>query len=333
MTMNAPQTVVSYLGPAGTFTEAALIKFADAGVFGTTEVSSLPVSSPQQAVDAVRGGAADFAVVAIENFVDGPVTPTFDALDQGSAVQIIAEEELEIAFSIMVRPGTRLEDVRTLATHPVAHQQVKNWMAANIPDARFISASSNAAAAQIVAEGGADAAAAPLRAAELFGLDRLADEIADVAGARTRFVVVSATTAVPPRTGHDRTSVVFALPNEPGSLVGALNEFALRGVDLARIESRPTRKTFGTYRFHLDFNGHISDTPVAEALRALYLRAEDLVFLGSWPSGEVADPVPDSGHLDRLREAEDWVRAAREGRTGTADTGTGSAGTGEGELS
>ncbi|WP_293952520.1 prephenate dehydratase domain-containing protein, partial [uncultured Corynebacterium sp.] len=156
--MSDAQTVVSYLGPAGTFTEAALIRLAERGEFGSGEISQMPVNSPQQAVDAVREGTADFAVVAIENFVDGFVTPTYDALDQGSEVQIFAEEAIEVSFTIMARPGTTLADVTTLATHPVAHQQIKHWMAGNVPNARFVSASSNAAAAQLVSENGADAA-------------------------------------------------------------------------------------------------------------------------------------------------------------------------------
>lgn len=315
ITMSDTQTVVSYLGPAGTFTEAALIRLAERGEFGSGEISQMPVNSPQQAVNAVREGTADFAVVAIENFVDGFVTPTYDALDQGSEVQIFAEEAIEVSFTIMARPGTTLADITTLATHPVAHQQIKHWMAGNVPNARFVSASSNAAAAQLVSENGADAAAAPERAADLFGLDKLVSDVADVRGAKTRFVAVRKRIAPPARTGHDHTSVVFALPNIPGSLVRALNEFALRGVDLARIESRPTRKTFGTYRFHLDLIGHIEDIPVREALRALHMQAEDLVFLGSWPAPRDENHEDTWGEdIARLDQADDWVRAALEGR-------------------
>lgn len=313
--MSKQLPLVAYLGPAGTFTESALLKLAARGVFGNEQVQQVPVTSPQQAVDAVRDGEADFAVVAIENFVDGPVTPTFDALDQGSSVHIFAEEELDVSFTIMAVDGMSLNDVGTLATHPVAYQQIKNWMAAHVPGARFVAATSNAAAAEMVAEGTADAAAAPERAAALFGLNKLADDIADVRGARTRFVAVRRRTAVPPRTGSDRTSVVFALPNEPGSLMRALNEFSIRGVDMARIESRPTRKKFGTYRFHVDIIGHISDIPVAEALRALHLQTQDLVFLGSWPTTVVDDRDSALSHDSaRLQEADNWVRAAAEGK-------------------
>lgn len=299
-------TVVAYLGPAGTFTEEALWRFAEMGCF-LGEVSPLPVNSPAEAMDAVRNGEAEFAVVAIENSVDGPVTPTFDAL-AGEGVQIYQETDIEVTFSIMVRPGTK--EIRTFATHPVARQQVKGWLAEHVPDAEFVAASSNAAAAQMVAEGRVDAAPAPRRAADLFGLERVADEVADVKGARTRFVVVARPGVPTPPSGADRTAVVFTLPNKPGTLVGALTEFALRGVDMSRIESRPTRTGLGTYRFHVDLIGHIDDAPVAEALRALYLRCEQLTYLGSWPTLETVSHTD----TDRLEEAAAWVAAAQKGQ-------------------
>ena len=313
--MTEPTVTVAYLGPAGTFTEAALIRFRDAGVFGDGEVGQLPVTSPREALEAVREGRAQFACVAIENSVDGAVTSTFDALVEGGGVQIYHELEIEIAFSVMVRPGMRLTDVKTFTTHPVAHQQVRRWLAAHIPDARFVPASSNAAAAQAVAEGHADAAAAPDRAAVLFGLDVLEKGVADMAGARTRFVVVGPRGVPTPRTGSDQTTVVFTLPNEPGTLVGALTEFSLRGVSLSRIESRPTRREFGTYHFYADLVGHIDDTPVAEALRALWLRAEDITYLGSWQTpGRDGREEALATDLARLECAAAWVAAAREGK-------------------
>ena len=185
------------------------------------------------------------------------MTPTFDALD-ADGIQIYAELDLPIAFAMMMRPGMSLSEVTTVTTHPVAYQQVKTWLADTIGEHTFVPASSNAAAAQIVADGGADLAAAPARSAELFHLTVVAENIADVAGARTRFVVVGPTGMSPAPTGVDRTAVVFTLRNEPGSLVAALTEFAVRGVDLSRIESRPIENGLGTYRFHVDLNGHVT---------------------------------------------------------------------------
>ena len=339
---------VAYLGPAGTFTEAALWEFAhrghlttpvtdtktmlddatsgggadlEAGAGGSSAASPadnvipLPCTSPREAISALRAGDADYAVVAIENSVDGFVTPTFDALD-ADGIQIYAELDLPIAFAMMMRPGMSLSEVTTVTTHPVAYQQVKTWLADTIGEHTFVPASSNAAAAQIVADGGADLAAAPVRSAELFHLTVVAENIADVAGARTRVVVVGPTGMSPTPTGVDRTAVVFTLRNEPGSLVAALTEFAVRGVDLSRIESRPIENGLGTYRFHVDLNGHVTQPMVAEALRALYVRCESIKFLGSWPAAPTASErerqLHHNNHL--LAEAESWVSAAQTGR-------------------
>lgn len=296
-------TTIAFLGPAGTFTEAAVHKFAA----HLPEVETLPVGSPSEAVAAVRAGQADYACVAIENSVDGAVTTTFDALVEAEPVQIYREVDIPVAFSIMTRPGKG--DIRRLSTHPVAFQQIRGWVKNNLPEVEFVSASSNAAAAEAVARGDADAAAAPARAAEIFGLETIAQGVADVEGAATRFVLVGRPARPTARTGQDRTSVIFTLPNEPGSLVGALQDLAHRGVDLSRIESRPTRETFGTYRFYVDLIGHIEDQPVAEALRALWLRTEVLLFLGSWPAATPAGKPPRD-----LTAADDWVARARRGQ-------------------
>ena len=275
------------------------------------ETTPLPVGSPKEALAAVRSGDADYACVAIENSVDGPVTATFDALADGSPVQIYREVDLPVSFSILTR-GKSAQEIRTFSTHPVAYQQVRGWLEENLPGVEYVPAASNGAAAQAVARGEVDAAAAPARAGEVFGLDALADNIADVEGATTRFVLVGPAGQPTARTGHDRTSVIFTLPNEPGSLVGALQEFAHRGVDLTRIESRPLRTVFGNYRFHADLIGHIDDQPVAEALRALWLRAVEVVFVGSWPSA-AATPKAQLD-LDRLKQADEWVAKVRTGQ-------------------
>ena len=300
-------TTIAFLGPAGTFTEAAMQRFAaDLG-----ETQPLPVGSPKEALAAVRSGKADYACVAIENSVDGPVTATFDALADGAPVQIYREVDLPVSFSILTR-GQDAKEIKTLSTHPVAYQQVRGWLEENLPGVEYVPAASNGAAAQAVARGEVDAAAAPARAGDIFELELLAENVADVAGATTRFVLVGPAGRPTARTGHDRTSVIFTLPNEPGSLVGALQEFAHRGVDLSRIESRPLRTVFGNYRFHADLIGHIEDQPVAEALRALWLRAEEVVFVGSWPSA-VATSAPQLD-LARLKEADEWVAKARTGQ-------------------
>lgn len=310
---------VAYLGPQGTFTEAAALQLAP-------EATLVPKGSPAEAVAAVSKGEAEYAVVAIENSVDGPVTPTFDALATNPHLQIYAEVDLPVAFSIFVPRGTGTwsfgfgrarSDLgwqpATFTTHPVAWQQVRGYVTDLWPDVRFLPASSNADAARMVAAGEAEACAAPRRAGELHGLAEIARDVADVKGAQTRFVLVGLRGRPPARTGHDRTSVAFTLPNEPGSLVRALNEFAVRGVDLSRIESRPTRTGLGTYRFYADLIGHIDDIPVAEALRALYLHAPELHFLGSWPAATVQSGHTGHDAEGRLAEADAFVRSLQAG--------------------
>lgn len=296
---------IAYLGPAGTFTEEAARRFE------LPDAELLPVDSPHAALQAVEAGTADYAVCAIENSVDGAVTSTSDALVAAPGVQIFGETELAIAFAIMTKPGHSLIDALRFSTHPVAYQQVRQWAQAHMPNAEFVPAASNAAAAKMVADGEADVAAAPERAADVFGLHVHARGVADLDTARTRFILAGKRAAPPAPTGNDRTAIVFQAPNEPGTLVAILQEFAYRGVDLSRIESRPTRDAPNTYNFFVDVVGHIEDAPVAEALRGAYLRASAMRFLGSWPRAGAGEAGSSN---QRTEAATAWVEAARQGR-------------------
>jgi prephenate dehydratase len=281
---------IAYLGPQGTFTEAALIRMANTGMVpadGTSgEVTPIPTDSTTAALAAVRSGDADYACVPIENSIEGSVLPTLDSLATGPELRIFAELTLDVAFTIVVRPGACAADVQTVAAFPVAGAQVRNWLAANLPNARLVPANSNAAAADDVSAGRADAGVSTALAAERYGLPALASDVVDEPNARTRFVLVGPPGPPPPSTGSDRTSVVLRLENLPGALVSAMTEFADRDIDLTRIESRPTRRELGTYIFFLDCAGHIDDDAVAEALKALDERCSDVRYLGSWPRGD-----------------------------------------------
>lgn len=270
-------TRIAYLGPAGTFTEEAARRF---GIEGAQYV---PVESPAAALAALDAGEVDYAVCAIENSIDGAVTTTMDALAATESARIVGETELAIAFAVMTRQGHKLDDALRLATHPVAHQQVTRWIAENAPNTEFIPAPSNAAAAKMVADGAADVAVAPERAAELHGLEVHARGVADAETARTRFVLVAKQAAPPQPTGNDRTAIVFRTKNEPGALVRVLQEFAARGVDMTRIESRPTREEPNTYDFFVDLAGHASDADVADALEAGAEHTTEMRQLGTWP--------------------------------------------------
>ncbi|WP_067648565.1 prephenate dehydratase [Nocardia harenae] len=298
---------IAYFGPSGTFTEMALARFESAGAFDG-QVERVAAPSQGAALDLIRAGAVAGAVVPIESSVEGSIAATLDSLALGPRLQIVAETELEVTFSILARPGTERAAVRLLAAYPVAAGQVREWVARELPDAAYYTSTSNAAAAEDVAAGKADAAVSTALAGERLGLATLAAGVADHEQAITRFVLVTPPRPAPPATGADRTSVVLELTNEPGALMRAFAEFSTRGIDLTRIESRPTRTGMGAYRFYLDCVGHIDDSAVAEALKALHRSAPSIRFLGSWPAFAKpgAPPPPDT-------DAALWLSQLRKG--------------------
>jgi prephenate dehydratase len=304
---------IAFLGPEGTFTEAALLKLSASGLVpgnaSSDGITPIPTESTPAALAAVRSGDADYACVPIENSIEGTVLPTLDGLATGTPLQIFAELTLDVSFTIVVRRGTPAADVATVAAFPVAAAQVRHWLAAHLPNAQVVPANSNAAAAHDVSHGRADAGVSTALAAERYGLTVLAADVVDEPNARTRFVLAGQPGPPPDRTGADRTSVVLRLDNVPGALVSAMTEFAIRDIDLTRIESRPTRTELGTYIFFLDCVGHIDDDSVAEALKALHRRCTDVRYLGSWPTGAVAGAAP-----PRLDEASRWLSQLRKGK-------------------
>jgi prephenate dehydratase len=303
---------IAYLGPEGTFTEAALLQMTSAGLVPDQRPDALrrlPIESTPAALDAVRNGDADYACVPIENSIDGSVMATLDSLAIGSPLQVFAETTLDVAFSIVVKPGRSGSDVRTVAAFPVAAAQVQKWLTAELPTAELRPAYSNADAARQVAEGKADAAVTSPLAVERWGLAVLAEGVVDEPNACTRFVLVGLPGPPPARTGADRTSVVLRIDNVPGALLTALAEFGIRGIDLTRIESRPTRTELGTYLFFVDCVGHIDDDAVTEALKALHRRCADVRYLGSWPTGSPAGVRPPPA-----AEASRWLARLRIGK-------------------
>jgi prephenate dehydratase len=300
---------IAYLGPEGTFTEAALLKMAAmALVPGGGDLQPEPADSTPAALEAVRSGAADFACVPIENSIEGSVLPTLDSLAGGAPLQIYAELTMNVSFSIVTLPGISAGQVRSVAAFPIAAAQVRHWLDANLPGAQVVPANSNAAAALDVVAGRADAGVSTALAAQRYGLSTMAEGVVDEPNARTRFVLVGRPGPPPVRTGADRTSVVLRIDSAPGALVSAMNEFGIRDIDLTRIESRPTRTGLGTYVFFLDCVGHIEDSAVAEALKALFRRCTDVRYLGSWPTGAAAGVLP-----PRFDAGDQWLTRLRDG--------------------
>lgn len=310
MASTAPRPRYAYLGPAGTFTEAALRQIAS-----PDDVEYLPQAGVVAALEAVRAGDAEFAVVPIENSVEGGVSATLDTLAGGDGLTLLREMLVPVSFVLAAREGVRLEDVRRIATHPHAWAQCRVWTSRNLPEAVHVPATSTAAAGADLAAGSADFDAAlvsPLTA-ELYGLATLADGVADNEFAVTRFVLVGPRGQIPEPTGADKTTLVVHLPsNKAGALLEMLEQFAVRGVNLSRIESRPIGDALGRYSFSVDAEGHIADERVGEALMGLHRMCPVVKFLGSYPrlDGTAPEILPGASDAD-FRAARDWVAGLR----------------------
>jgi len=299
----------AYLGPEGTFTEAAL-RAVDA------EAAGLACPTIQAALAAVRDGTAERAVVPIESSVEGIVTATLDYLAANDGLFVQGETQIPIAFALLARPGTALGDVKTVGGHPQAMPQCRGWLAANLPDSEWITVASNAEAARQVAEGTLDAALAGAFAAERYGLAVLAPDVHDRPNAMTRFVVVGPTGPLPGPTGADRTSLAaFLADDHPGALLEILTEFAVRGINLTTIQSRPTGDRLGQYYFFIDCEGHVDDARVGEALMGLRRVCAQVRFLGSYERCDGGRTQVRPGTSDaEFAEAAAWLGRLRFGR-------------------
>ena len=300
---------VGFLGPLGTFTEQALVSEPD---LAAGEL--VPLVSMAAVLRAVADGTVDVGFVAIENSIEGTVNLTQDGLIFNHDLFIQREVVIDVEQCLLGRPGTALPDIKVVLSIPVATAQCMRFLTAELPAVELRAANSTAEAAREVGEDQVRglAAIAPRIAADLYGLDVLAADIADHDGNQTRFVVV-ARDGVPARTGHDKTSVViYQRADEPGSLISILQEFAARRINLSKLESRPTKEGgLGDYCFVIDADGHIGDELVADALRALHAKQGGVKFLGSYPAAG-AHASTTREHADaRWREADDWMRGLR----------------------
>jgi prephenate dehydratase len=277
-----PPTRFVYLGPEGTFAEQAVrsLRAAKAPV--------TPVASVPEALEAVRAGEADAAVVPLENSIGGQVGVTLDELTTGAPLVITREVVLPVNFVLAARAGVALDSVASIAAHPQASTQCRGWLRVNAPNATIVDVLSNGAAAVGAAAGQYGAAVCAPIGAERHGLAVIAKDIADRPDAVTRFAVVSRPGPVPPPTGDDVTSlVVYIAHDRVGALLAVLTELAVRGVNLTRIESRPTGEQLGRYAFFLDCEGHVAEVRMGEALQGLYRVSADVRFLGSYPRAVV----------------------------------------------
>jgi prephenate dehydratase len=279
---------VAFLGPAGTFTEEALRASAPG------PVDEVPYPSVYDAVMAVRDGAAERAVVPIENALEGGVAATLDVLaGEADRVRIAAEVVIPIHHCVVAARELSLDEVERVISHPQATAQCARFLRERLPGAERVSAGSTAEAVRLVRHADGPWAALGSRlSAELYGCRVLAEDVEDHPGNLTRFVWLAPAGDAADPGPRAKTSVVFwgAGDESPGWLVAVLHEFADRGINLTRIESRPRRVRLGHYMFFADLEGAESEPRVGEALRALRGRVQTLRVLGSYPAGRSPEP-------------------------------------------
>jgi prephenate dehydratase len=240
---------------------------------------------------------------------------------------VITKEILvPVAFAVACNAGTRLEDVTAVAAHPHAWAQCRRWLRANLPGVQHVSASSNTASAALLAriakgEVPADladfeAALVPPAAVELYGLEVLATGVADNPTAVTRFVLIGPPGEVPAPTGADKTTLSVALPDErSGALEELLEQFSTRGINLTRIESRPSGDALGRYLFSIDAEAHVAEPRMAEALIGLHRFSPRVRYLGSYPKADFVPTKLRAGTLAAdYSSAQEWVSAVQEGK-------------------
>ena len=298
---------VAFLGPPGTFTEEALLSQHD-----LAGEELVPLRSVPDVIAAVERGDAELGIVPIENSIEGSVNVTLDTLAFESELLVQREVVLGVSLNLCARRGVELGDVKTVVSHPHATAQCRDWLAQKLPAAEVQAANSTAEAAQGVARSRAAgrAAISTALAAELYGLDVLAADVEDHPENKTRFVVLGR--GIPPQTGHDKTTiVVFQSQDRPGSLLGILQEFAARAVNLTKLESRPTKRGLGEYCFFIDCEGHIADELVADVLRNLAAK-HTVKFLGSYPvAGSEAGEARRKAAGKAWKAASTWVTELR----------------------
>jgi prephenate dehydratase len=267
---------VAFLGPAGTFGEEAAMRYAPGA-------EMVPCASHAAVAAAVDAGKADAGVMAIENSLSGSVAETLDILIHDTSLQIQKELVLPIEHNLAVRPGTKPDAIKVIYSHPQAFGQCRQFLERNYPDAQPEAALSTSQAVELAMSRDGDAAAiSTLRAAALHGAEVIATGIQDSRMNVTRFVVIGHGKTEP--TGRDRTSIAFTFDDDrPGLVASVMAEFAKRGLNCSKFESRPTRETFGEYVFLIDFEGHQDDPVCREVLDIVRPMCATLKVFGSYP--------------------------------------------------
>lgn len=268
---------IGFLGPKGTFSYEALLKYSSGMDCEYCDYSSIP-----EMLVAVQQGMLDEAVVPIENSLEGAVNATLDIMAADVELMIKRELVIPIRQNLLVKKGVTEDKIRFVLSHPQPIGQCRKYLSTNLAHAQVKLVYSTAAAAGEVASGdGESAAIGSAAAAEVYSLEIAASDIQDGENNLTRFVVISKDDST--RTGNDRTSMVFSTENKPGSLYRILDIFNLWDINLLRIESRPAKYQLGRYIFFVDIEGHRDDDDVRDAITMIRKKTSFFKFLGSYP--------------------------------------------------
>ncbi len=307
-----PNPTFAFLGPVGTFTELALAQVKE-----SKNAKKIAVNHVAEAIELVISGKAKRAIIPVENSIEGGVSATLDALAGTDKIRIYGEYLVPVSFNLVARPGTKLSDVKTIATHPVAYAQSRKWLLEKLPKhVHLPSTSTAAAAAALLSSEQADAAIAAPTITNHHKLLTLAKNIGENKQAQTRFIQIGLAGDLPKATGADKTSVIVELPSDqPGALLAMLEQFSTRGVNLTRIESRPIGDRLGRYRFNIDAEGHVLDESMGEALAGLHRFSPKVSFLGSYPRADKQQTKPEGNNSNgQYADAGKWLESIRKAR-------------------
>jgi prephenate dehydratase len=283
------QTTFAYLGPEGTYSHAATRVFSAAdGESSSTPAALIECTTISEIFDLVDRGRSTYGVVPIENALEGSVNETLDAFAFTSGAQIRGEIVVDIHHNLIVQPGATLAGIRTVASHPQALAQSRRWLQQNLPGTQALATTSTAEAVRMASGDPQTAAIGTALAAELFSGEILAEQIEDHFGNQTRFVLIGSDALPSPRDtrGFKTSLALFMREDRPGTLLMILEEFAYAGLNLTKIQSRPTKRALGDYMFWIDIDGHTDDTHVKTALDCLRLKLREVKSLGSYPTVE-----------------------------------------------
>lgn len=303
---------IAYLGPPGTFSEEALLSVDELAEHELVDLPTFP-----DVLAAVADGRTDLGFVAIENAIEGTVNVTVDALVFEHQLLIQREVVIPVHQHLLAPAGLAVADIAHVVSFPVALAQCRRFFGDHLPGVREVAAPSTSDAARMVAAGECPPQAAAIGtrlAAKLYDLEVVAESIEDHPENATRFVLVAREDAgLPAPTGHDRTSIVlFQRRNAPGSLHAILGEFAARGLDLTKLESRPRKQALGQYCFLIDVEGHIGDDVVADCLRQVHAHLAEVKLLGCYPATGEGSDARRAEVTEAFREAEAWVDSWRQ---------------------